>query len=256
MSARPQPYDVKSPAPVLFYETLTAISLNRHRDVYIDDCSGFEYAKSTNSVPVSVGEFGNAASVYPIVFLEDESGFRPVAVLGLNPKENLFVSDQGEWHADYIPAYVRRYPFISVRTAADQWTLCLDENAARVNRSGQGAALFSGDEITPFLEQQKQFAYAFEIELIRNKKLSELLTRFDLLEQSQLVANKGPSNKNLTGFYVVSREKLNALAPQDLSHLQNQGALELIFLHLFSLERFEELNRVTEESQSSECIGA
>src|SRR5271169_2906177 len=70
------------------------------------------YARGTNSVALTFAEFAQAMRSYPIVF----TGGEPVAamaILGLRDKENLFVDAAGNWQSGaYVPAYIRRYPFI------------------------------------------------------------------------------------------------------------------------------------------------
>ena len=74
--------------------------------------SDFRFARVTNSVLLGAAEFPRAMRSYPIVFTSREPRVA-VAVLGLEGDENLFVDEDGKWRqGDYIPAYVRRCPFI------------------------------------------------------------------------------------------------------------------------------------------------
>mgnify|MGYP002144979420 CR=1 FL=1 len=65
--------------------------------------------------PLTVTEFANAALSFPIIFVGDEK--TPVAALGLNAGENLFIDAEGAYDTGvYIPAYIRRYPFVFSRS--------------------------------------------------------------------------------------------------------------------------------------------
>src|SRR5262245_19999312 len=73
-------------------------------------------------------EFSSAALEYAIVFGDKGDVVMPVAVLGVRTDENLYVTMQGGWQAKYIPAFVRRYPFVFFsRDEGKTFTLCIDE---------------------------------------------------------------------------------------------------------------------------------
>jgi len=112
----------------LFYKNIAPLTSARHSSYSIDAVEGFEYARETNSVYISAGEFGRAAKYYPIVFAGDGDDVFPVVLLGYKEKENLFLKEDGGWDADYIPSYVRRYPFVPANTGKQgEYLVCLDE---------------------------------------------------------------------------------------------------------------------------------
>ena len=109
-----------TPAPQLpvFYRDVVALSRERHKGWYIDPEQGYSFAASSNSVYVAASEFVVAAREFPIVFARDAGGgLAPAVLLGLRANENVVVDEEGRWLTNYVPAYVRRYPFI-LATAA------------------------------------------------------------------------------------------------------------------------------------------
>src|SRR3546814_20501679 len=71
----------------------------------------FAFAKEGHAIPLTVGEFPLAAVTGPIIFVGEDK--LPIAVMGLNGGANMFVGENGLFEPGvYIPAYVRRYPFV------------------------------------------------------------------------------------------------------------------------------------------------
>ena len=113
----------------IFYRDVVPLSRERHKDWYVDLAQGFHFTAGTNSVYVAGTEFPMVAREYPIVFAKDAGEkLVPVAMLGLRPNQNLMVADDGTWRASYVPAYVRRYPFILANASQDA-------NTARSSRT-------------------------------------------------------------------------------------------------------------------------
>ena len=117
----------------LFYEQPRPLAAGVHDNLSLASNTGFGYAAKTNAVPLVATELPTACRHFPIVFTDGEQP-TPVAVLGVRGQENLFVDAQGQWRpGTYIPAYVRRYPFIFMENEdRSQYTLCVDEKAAAV----------------------------------------------------------------------------------------------------------------------------
>jgi len=132
----------------LFYKNIVPLSKEVHGDWSIEAVSNYKHTSETNSLYISAIEFIKAANEYPIVFgvAEDETVF-PVVILGLRKNENLYVNKKGEWLANYVPAYVRRYPFILATGENEprQFTVCIDEDCPGFNKKGKGTGLFGKD---------------------------------------------------------------------------------------------------------------
>jgi len=239
----------------LFYNHIAALSHKKHHNVSVQCHANYSFAKSTNSVPLGVGEFHLATHYYPIVFLANEDGLSPIAIIGLETKQNIWVDDSGKWLNDYVPAYIRRYPFIAVKTAQDAFTLCVDESADVVNRDGRGTLLFNGHEPSEYLNERYKLVEAYELEQKRNQILSSILLKHKLLEAAQLNFKAETETDLLSGFLVVSRKRLDELESEAVAELHKSGAMELIYQHLFSLERFQMLAAHVGTYQNSLVVG-
>jgi hypothetical protein len=100
-------------AGTLYYEKPVLLNREKHRSRRIRPSSGFGFARNANSLYLAGVEFNEACKEYAIVFTRLAGGkVAPVVVLGLRARENLFVDQQEHWTATYVPAFVRRYPFV------------------------------------------------------------------------------------------------------------------------------------------------
>jgi SapC len=232
---------------LLFYELTTPISKARHERWTVDTARGYRFAAESNSVPLMTVEFIAAAHEFPIVFSVDDSGAAPVAVLGLDASKSLFVGPDGSWMSSYIPAFVRRYPFVfSQSDDGKTLTLCIDEAYEGCDRQGtKGQSLFDDKgERTPYLQSMLDFANAFQGEYLRTAQFGTILRDLKLLEPSHAkIVMPGGGERSLTGFQCVSRTRLKDLPPAKLKELAANDALELIYLHLYSMRNFEGLLR-------------
>lgn len=242
---------------LLIYENIQPLS-DKHRNWSVGVTS-YDFAAGLNSAPLLATEIPFAASEYPIIFsaTATEGEYLPLAVMGLKEGENLFVDESGRISARYIPAFIRRYPFVLAgNKEAETLTLCIDENSKACSPDGsQGKRLFEEDgeqsahlkEVVAFL---KDYQYRAEMTKVFCKKLHDL----DLLEPMQAnitFKDNDNANLNLTGFYVVKREKLKAISDADALDLFKKDGLELIYSHIQSLGNLNTLISKMSERMSA-----
>jgi hypothetical protein len=233
------------PKHAMFYEFPTPVSEARHKTCSVKPITDYAFARSTNAVPLVFFEFAAAAPYYPIVFAENNGCAAPLAVLGLREENQYLVATDNSWSSNYVPAIVRRYPFIFVRDdPADVLTLCIDEGYDGFDKRGvQGERLFNEDGTrTAYLDNALAFVNSFEAEYQKTMKLGKQLLKLDIFEpmQAQLALGDGKEHV-LTGFNCVSREKLKLLSPTASAELLGNDMLELIYLHLQSVRNFDAL---------------
>ena len=230
---------------LLFYDQVQTLNGQRHRDWYVKTGGSFEFARDVNAVPLLAVEFPGAVKEYPIVFTGSEGEVIPVAVMGIRNQENLYVDEAGEWQAKYVPAFVRRYPFVfSSSEDGSTLTLCIDENFSGCNQEGRGERLFDSEGnqtqyLTGVLEFQKQYQASFQQTVQFCSKLVEL----DVLEP--LSATFTPADGEpavLSGFSAVNRDKLKALPDEKLVELAKSDELELLYTHLVSMSNFQQMS--------------
>jgi hypothetical protein len=229
---------------MLIYNDVTPVTRDKHAKFSYKPTGNYDFARQTNSVPLVVQEFGFAAMHYAIVFGQAADGVVPAAVLGVRDNENVFVGADGSWGAPYIPAFVRRHPFIfGTDEKAKTYTLMVDESCAGFNAKGKGESLFDADgEQTAFVKNVLAFLGEYQVQTQATDVFTKTLTELNLLEpaEAHLPLPSDPERR-LRGFLIVSRDKLRDLPGDKLAEMNKSGALELIYLHLFSLMNLQRL---------------
>ena len=233
---------------VLFYTQPEPLTPELHKDLGVIRKDGpFGFAAAGHAVPLTVGEFGLAAVTGPIIFVGDEK--LPIAVMGLNSGENMFVRPDGVFEAGvYVPAYIRRYPFVfATDQVAGQMVLCIDRAADFIVPGGDMPFFEADGQPSEYTKNCIEFCNSFEVERQRTTAFVQLLKDLDLFESK--TANFTPLNPDGTAgeatkiadYFGVSEEKLNKLPNEKFIELRDNGALQQIYAHMFSLVGWDRL---------------
>ena len=187
-----------------------------------------------------------AAVTGPIIFVGDDK--LPIAVMGVNAGENMFVQDDGLFEPGvYIPAYVRRYPFVFANDDnAQQMVLCIDRKAEFIVEGGD-MAFFEIGQPSEYTKNCMEFCNNFEMERQRTMSFVQLLKDLDLFE-TKTATFVPPTQDGSTAepqkiaeYFGVSEEKLNKLPTEKFIELRDNGALAQIYAHLLSLVGWDRL---------------
>jgi hypothetical protein len=226
---------------LLFYETAVPVSSDRHKTLSVKTGANYKFAENVNSVPLTAIEFGQAAIEYPIVFSGNGDAVMPCAILGATATKNLFVQDDGTWGGKYVPAFVRRYPFVFAQDeTAKNLILHIDEKYEGCNTDGRGERLFDAEGAqTQYLKNVLVFLQDYQQRFNRTQIFCKRLIDLDLLRpmEAQFSLPSG-ERQSLSGFQTVDREKLKAISNEDLGKMMRTDELECLFLHLSSLRHF------------------
>ena len=238
--------DSEGPRWPLFYNMPVPLSLERHGDKSINLERRFGFAANTNMVPVNMQEFSRVAISYPIVFTESAPA-SAIAILGLRQGQNLFVDDAGAWDGGvYVPAYIRRYPFIfSTGQEDEQLVLCVDE-ADDLIVDGTGAentqAIYDGEEASETIKKMLEFCAAFHRQSLATREFVDELENRDLFRPGTVtITNESGEQFNLRGFRIVDETKFNALSDESFLEFRRKGWLHAITSHLVSVQNLAAL---------------
>lgn len=241
---------------LLVYEEAVPVTKSRHADWSVEVGGDYSFCSSVNSVPLMAVEFPNAAAEFVIVFGGTGDVVMPAAILGLRAEENLFVSSKGEWQGRYVPAFLRRYPFVfSSQDEGKNFTLCIDEKFPGFNQDGKGEPLFGEDgEPSPYTQNVLKFLQQYQLEFNRTQALCNKLKELNLLEPMQAQINlESGEQRSLTGFSAVNRGRLKTLSAEALADLARSDELELIYNHLSSMRNFEAMRgKISGEGSGTE----
>ena len=245
---------------VLFYEKPVALDRTAHRNSKIKlQGANFTFARDTNSVPVVAMEFSRVATEYPIVFAGPSlDRLMPVVVLGLRNNENVFVDAEGKWTGAYIPAFIRRYPFVlAERPNSQDFAVCIDAVFPGWE-APDGEALFDDEgKEAPLLRNVLSFLGQYQGNVRLTQTLIGKLNELNLLVPKEVrsqAAIREPAGGSprpaaegqtlaLRGFYAVEESRLNTLSDAKIAELYRGGFLALIYMHLVSLGNMLKLDR-------------
>ncbi len=234
-----------NPGLPLFYNDLTPISSQMHADWRVRPVEGAPFLANVHAVPLLAEEFINASRFYPIVFSTGENPV-PLALMGLNEGVNTFVDENGMFPADvYVPAYIRRYPFMlaRLRPDTDDLSLCVDPTSDVIGQFEEGEPLF--EDGTPSARTKAILEFCEQVE-----QASVLTSAFfqDIAEQKLLTDGEFTAQPNgaiqpyvYRGFQIVSEDALKNLRGDVARKWIQNGLLPLIYAHLFSLQRMADV---------------
>jgi hypothetical protein len=230
----------------LFYNQLEALNAGQHGKMKIRRIESAPQMGVAHAVPVTVDEFGLLQRFYPIVFSVGGAPV-PLALMGLNEGANAFLDSTGLPHDQsiYIPAYMRRYPFLlaRLRPDSDELSLCFDPTSGAVGEFEDGEPLFDGDQPSDATKAVLQFCEQFETAGQRTAAFIQELKNSDLLMDGEVAIQPegAPQPFVYRGFRMVDEEKLRELRGDELRKMNQSGLLPLIFAHLFSLSQIRDV---------------
>ena len=230
-----------APAMPMFYKNPVPIEPQRHATAGLRERSDFRFAADTNAVPLTAAEIVHAARTYPIVF-SAAAPTVPFAVVGLRDHENLFVDAAGTWREDaYIPAYVRRYPFIfSEVPDSDRLVLCIDEAAEHFETASSSRPFFAADgKPVDALQRAFKFNETFQVHFAETRRFGEWLDQNKMLEDRMAKADLGGGQSfTLRGFRLLNPERLQTMEDAVVLELHKKNWLPLLHFHLQSLNNW------------------
>lgn len=225
----------------MYYQRPVLLNREIHRQRRVKPSAGFGFARRSNSLPLAGAEFTEACKEYAIVFARQGARIAPAAMTGLRAGENLFVDAQDRWTAAYVPAFVRRYPFV-LAELGDQMGACVDEGFAGVNDE-EGEPLFDEQgNNTPFLQNALDFLQRYQQEHLATEQFCKRLDEAGLLTEMSARADLVDGRSfTVAGLMVVDEKKLAALPDDVALSLFRSGGMHLVSMHLLSLSNLQRL---------------
>jgi hypothetical protein len=217
--------------------SIVPISSERPAHKTLLPLSSFSFAKKQNLIPIVASEFAQIAREFPIVFVENKETLGVFALCGLKNEVNLFIDKDERWSAEYIPATLRRYPFIFAKGKDEkEYVLCIDESSGLLAEKG-GTPLFNeAGEKEPALDKALKFVSAYQQAALQSENLCAFVKKHNLLKPLNIEL-KGQDDKSVKigGLLTVDEKKLNELADDVFLQLRKTGGVALIYAQLLSL---------------------
>ncbi|WPZ31652.1 SapC family protein (plasmid) [Sulfitobacter sp. OXR-159] len=215
-----------------------------HANLRVFETNDYSFAKGETLAPIVFDEMADIAREYPIVFPKNE-GTLPGALLGLEPGENAYINDEGRWLATYIPAHIRRYPFMLGKAGQQEegkqnFVVVLDPDAPHF-KDPSGHQVFASDgKLTPHMENRFALLQAMQKRIPRTIELVQILENSGILIERTVTIKKADQSKEITGFRVVDEQALNELPDDTFLELRRKGVVPLIYAHLLSWANFRQ----------------
>lgn len=231
------------------FKQLVPLSATTHRALKLSPNQPFDFASKMVFIPLSQAEIAKAAREYVIVFPLQHGV--PQALTGYEADKNVYVNAAGQWMARYIPAHIRRYPFIlsEIQTSAEDRTLTgrqfgvqVDIEAPHLSDANDHPLFNEQGEPTATLQQIQKVLMALQQDFEKTQELVAELDALNLLTEApiKLSLADGSPAKQLTGFRVVDQTVLASLPAEQLAGLRSTGALALVYAHLISLTNLQD----------------
>ena len=226
-----------------FYKSITPLFSETHKRLRIEKVENYAFAADATAIVLAAEEFSLAERDYAIVFSKGKH-VMPVILTGLPGERNQFVCARGRWtDGAYIPAYVRRYPFLlaKIEPNASDLSLCFDLESKFLVERKEGN-LFDGDKPSAQTENMLRLCQWYEGAIARTQRFVEKLTEYDLLIDAEATfQHVGQKPVAFRGFQIVSEQKVQNLSAAQLQDLSKSGALGLVHAHHLSLKNMEKL---------------
>jgi hypothetical protein len=229
----------QAPQLPLMYNQLEPLSNQAHAKFKMRPIESAPHLAKIHAIPLLIDEFVVAQRFYPIVFSLGDNPV-PLALMGLNEGVNTFVDDQGNLIGPaYLPAYVRRYPFMLARATPDGDTLslCFDPSSGFVGEFEEGQPMFDGDKPSEATQSVMKFCEEFEVSAQRTNQFMEELKKLEILMEGELAVqlNNDTQPNIYRGFKMIDEEKFRDMRGDELRRINQNGILPLLLAHLFSL---------------------
>jgi hypothetical protein len=213
-----------------------------HKDLRIITTRGAEYGDDVMFAVTFPDEFRNLQAHYPIVFRKSPDGttFEPIALLGLQEGQNLFLDGRG-WDANYLPLAIERLPFY-IGMSGEELVVHVDLDSARIGTTEGEAVFLPHGGSTGFLERMTSVLLAIHEGLQSTPEFIAALLAHDLLEPFVFdVELADGARSRLSGFYTIDEERLQALGGDVLEQLSRAGHLQAAYMAVASLSQFRAL---------------
>lgn len=233
------------------YKDIVILDTQRHRNLRFTPFDDIGFARSTQHALLAATEWFDCAVEYPIVFAAGREGPVPIALLGLRADENLFVSASGKWDGAYIPAFLRRYPFLPATSPDGSMQVAFDARCANLGERGSELLIDGDGQVQPVLRDLITFLEQAHVGYAQSAAFAKTLADQGLLQEMNAeIRPQGHDTVRITGFTVVDEQKLMALPEAELGALAKNGRLAMIYAHLISLRNLPKLNQRLESRRA------
>lgn len=234
---------------------MTPLNSELHSSLKLSPAGDIGFAKASHFAQVVAPEFGPAAAVFPIIFVENTRSdeFESVVMLGFEPGQNLAINDAGQWGAPFVPATIRQYPFgySVMEEQPDKWVLVFDEESD-ILTEGEGEPLFDETgEASEVLNTVMQFIAELQGAAVATQEFCRYMKEMELFAPLNLRIPRGETVLAINDVYGIDEKRFNELSDEAFIELKKRGYLPLVYAHLLSLSQIDRLVVLDAEAMGS-----
>lgn len=232
---------------LLFYQNIVALDRKKHQDLCLTTPISLNFAEHTNFIPILLSELSEVSQELPVLFVPiGENEFALAAITGVQKESNLLIR-KGAWLGRYVPAFLRRYPFITLGNPGDtsQFTIAIDERAKCLEGlsleglPSQKHPLFEKEKPSKKLQELIPFLQKFHLDNQQTYTFCKRLQDLNLLVKSDLgVQDKLGKKYQVNGGWLIDEAALKALDPKLVQEFFVGDWLQKIYQIQFSIKNF------------------
>jgi hypothetical protein len=192
-----------------------------HADVRVRVGHSAAFGDGVNMVRVFATEYEQLQREYPILIRRDpEVGYHAVALLGLDPDENLFLNDRG-WDGRSVPALLQRGPFsIGVPPEGGEPMIHIDLDHPRIAADGGQPVFLPQGGNAPYLDHIAGVLRAIFAGVEIDKTIFAAFEEFDLIAPVQIEIKLSETRQyNVPDCYTINMDRLMQLDGAALERL-------------------------------------
>lgn len=225
-----------------FYQNVALLDAEKHRKLRFKPFADVRFASKAQTALLAATEIPDCAVEYPVVFAPTKDGPVAVALLGLRQNDNLFVTAEGKWDGRYIPAFLRRYPFLPATAPDGKVMIAIDDTCANLNRDDGELLIDADGKATPYLNELIKFIEQVHVDYARSAAFAKSLAERGLLRDMNAEIKRDSGTQfTLTGFQIADEAKIAELPDAELAAMVRNGQLALLHAHLVSLRNLQKL---------------
>jgi len=232
---------------LLFYQNIVALDRKKHQHLNLTTPISLDFAAGTNFIPILLSELSEVAQELPVLFVPiGENEFALAAITGVQKESNLLIR-KGSWLGRYVPAFLRRYPFITLGNPSDtsQFTIAIDDQAQCLQGASlaglpaQPHPLFEKEKPSKKLQELIPFLQKFHLDNQQTYAFCKRLQELNLLVKSDLgVQDKQGKKYQVNGGWLIDEAALKALDPKLIHEFFVSDWLQKIYQIQFSIKNF------------------
>ena len=230
----------------VLFENAVALDSKIHASHKLKRSKTYAFARNVLSAPLSISEVIKASREFPI-FFPNSGKFLPVAQMGFKQNGNLYINDDNQWTARYVPAHIRRFPFVlGEKEKAGEYLIMVESD--RMSTNGDGEPLFVNGAVPAggAIERARTFLVDFQRELKQTEAFLKPLLDSNILVSKRFTMQAGDKVLgSVTDLQIVDSEKLAGLDDATLADWVRNGLMGIILAHLNSLENWNGHNALT-----------